>query len=97
VVIASQVLHLLDNPKKAVNELLRITKNKIILPLCLTKNMTGFAKFQVKLWNLLGANFKESYDEKEYLEFLTDSGLKISSKVVIDGAMPMIVVVCEER
>ena len=95
-VIASQVLHLLDNPQKAINEMLRVSRRKIILPVCLLKDIQGFAKLKVGIWKLLGFNPKFEFDEKTYMEFLKNSGLKIVSNILIDGKMPMIIVVCEK-
>ena len=95
VVIASQVLHLLDRPEAAAAELQRVAKQKIILPLCLVKDVTGFARFQINLWKLLGFKPKQSFDEASYLAFLEGLGLTVSDAVLIEGSMPMIIAVCE--
>ena len=95
VVIASQVLHLLDNPKKAADEIKRVAKEKIILPVCLLKNVKGLAKFQINIWKLLGFSPKYVFDKESYLAFLQSFGFVISKAVVIEGSMPIMVVVCE--
>jgi len=95
-VIASQVLHLLGNPQKAIDELKRVCKDKLIFPICLTKNIKGFAKFQVNLWRLLGFNPKHNFDEKGYLDFLKQHNLKISESILIEGSMPIIIVICKK-
>ena len=95
IVIASQVLHLLDNPQRAIDEMKRVSKDKIIVPICLIKNVKGFAKFQIKLWKLLGFNPRYDFDRESYIAFLKNHGLKIKNSIVIDGSMPIIVVVCE--
>jgi Methylase involved in ubiquinone/menaquinone biosynthesis len=96
ITIASQVLHLLDNPGKAVEELLRITKNKLILPLCLTKNVKGFEKFKINLWKTLGFKPKYEFDEQGYIKFIEELNLKIIKSKVIKGEMPMMIVVCKK-
>ena len=96
ILIASQVLHLLDNPKKAISEIVRVTKNKIILPVCLLKDIKGFAKLQVSIWKLLGFKPKYTFDKEGYIEFLENYGLKIIEYTVVEGAMPIMVVVCEK-
>ena len=97
IVIASQVLHLLDNPQKAIDEIKRVAKEKIILPICLLKNVKGFAKLQIRLWELLGFNPKYVFDKESYIDFLSSYGLEISDATVIGGSMPIIVVVCKKR
>ena len=95
VVIASQVLHLLDNPQKAIAEIKRVAKERIILPICLLKDIRGFAKFQINIWKLLGFTPKHTFDKESYISFLESYGLIISDAVVIEGSMPIIVVVCK--
>jgi ubiquinone/menaquinone biosynthesis C-methylase UbiE len=48
-VIAAQVLHLLDDPQKGADELIRITSHRLILPLALTKILTRKNKFPILL------------------------------------------------
>jgi Methylase involved in ubiquinone/menaquinone biosynthesis len=95
-VIASQVLHLLDNPQKALDELRRVAKKQIILPVCLLQNTQGFARLQINVWRLLGFNPKHTFDKASYLAFLERHGLEISYSTVIDGSMPIMVVVCNK-
>ncbi|MDR1265116.1 MAG: class I SAM-dependent methyltransferase [Propionibacteriaceae bacterium] len=42
VVIAAQVLHLIDTPEKAAAELRRICRGVVIAPVCLLKDLQGF-------------------------------------------------------
>lgn len=97
VVIASQVLHLLDDPQKAINEIMRVAKGKIILPVCLLENVSGFAKLQIGLWKLLGFSPKHAFDKDTYINFLESYGLVISDTTVIDGSMPIMVAVCQRK
>lgn len=89
VVIASQVLHLLDDPQKAVEELKRVSKNLVITPVCLLEDLSPLPKVKVEAWKLLGFAPKQSFSAKTYREFLTKIGLKPSRFGVIQGQMPM--------
>jgi len=97
VVIASQVLHLLDNPQKAADEIKRVARERIILPVCLVKNVKGFARFQIGLWKMFGFKPKHDFDKESYISFLEGCGFTIEEAVVIEGSMPMIVVVCNNH
>ena len=97
IVIASQVLHLLDNPKKAIDEIKRVAKDKIILPVCLLKDVKGVARLQIGLWKLLGFNPKYVFNKESYIDFVESYGLEVSDTIVIDGSMPIIVVVCKKQ
>jgi len=95
-VIASQVLHLLDHPKAAIDELARVAKDKIILPICLLKDIKGFAKFQVNVWRLLGFKPRYTFDQEGYIKFLKKFNLNVVSSTFIEGSMPILVVVCQK-
>lgn len=71
-VIAGNVLHLLDEPEKAVRELVRVTKpgGKIILPTYLLGE-SGFFKILIKLYKLLGFSPKKDFTLEQYLEFIS--------------------------
>ena len=97
VVIASQILHLLDNPKQAIDELVRVSNNKIILPMSLTRDIKGFTKLQLGIWKKLGYDPKREFDEESYLNFLLSNDLNVIESTVIDGNIPMMIVVCEKR
>ncbi len=89
VVIAAQVLHLLDNPEKAAEELKRVASKIVIVPICLLNNLNRFARMKVSIWKLLGFAPKQSFSAESYKNFLEGIGLAPSSFEVIDGQMPM--------
>lgn len=72
VVIAGNVLHLLDEPQKAVKELMRVVKKDgmLILPTFLTGNTGVFSDLIIKVYKLLGFNPKSSYNKDEYINML---------------------------
>ena len=96
IVIASQVLHLLDEPKRAADETMRVARGKIILPLCIVQDASGFAKAQIGLWKLLGFSPKHSFDRQSYLAFLKNLGFWIDDWIVIESNMPMIIAICSK-
>jgi ubiquinone/menaquinone biosynthesis C-methylase UbiE len=93
VVIASQVLHLLDEPERAAAELKRISRSMVIAPVCLLKNINAVARVKVGFWRLLGFAPKNEFDAESYREFLTRIGLTPVYYEIADGAMPLAVAV----
>lgn len=93
VVIAGQVLHLLNEPKKAAKELRRVAKDRVILPICYTKNLHGRAKLSVKIYKLFGFSPKFEFDADSYANFLTAIGFENCEITEIPGKLPMAVAV----
>jgi ubiquinone/menaquinone biosynthesis C-methylase UbiE len=94
VVIASQVLHLLDDPTRAAAELRRVSRGKVITAICLTRNLRGFAQFKINVFRLFGFAPKHEFDLTGYQQFLTEIGLP--SKIThLTGQMPYAVAVCD--
>jgi ubiquinone/menaquinone biosynthesis C-methylase UbiE len=96
VVIAGQVLHLLDEPEKAAAELKRIAKKAVILPLTLTKNLTGIARAKLKIWELFGFSPKVEFDKDSYKKFIKKIGFDGAKFIQIPGQMPMCIAVWEK-
>jgi ubiquinone/menaquinone biosynthesis C-methylase UbiE len=97
VVIASQVLHLLDEPQKAAEELRRIAKTSVILPMSFTKNLRGAAKLGVGIYRLFGFSPKKEFDRSDYAAFLPEIGFEGCELMHIDGKIPMDVAVWQKR
>lgn len=93
VVIASQVLHLLDNPEKAAEELRRIAKSMVILPIAFTKNLKGSAKLSVRFYKMLGFSPKKEFDAEDYKAFLPTIGFDNCKHIQIAGRIPIAVAV----
>ncbi|HBH95826.1 MAG TPA: hypothetical protein DDX91_08730 [Ruminococcaceae bacterium] len=86
-VIAGNILHLLDEPQKAVTELLRVTKKGgiLLLPTFLSKSTNPM----IKVYRLFGFRQKAEYTAKQYSDML--KGCRISGKIkisVIKGRIP---------
>lgn len=90
IVIAGNVLHLLDNPEKAVRELCRVTKSggKILLPTFMTRDKSVISESLLKAYKRLGFEPNAEYSPKEYVEMLKgcDAG-EVKSKL-IKGTVP---------
>jgi len=93
VVIAGQVLHLLDEPHKAAAELRRVAKDMVILPISFTKGLRGGAKLSVNLYRLFGFAPKVEFDMDSYVKFLPKIGFENCEIVLINGKIPMVVAI----
>lgn len=76
-VIAGNVIHLLDEPEKAIAELLRVcrTGGKVIIPTYINSENTS-ASIAVDALSLIGVDFKREFDYESYKEFFTDLGFE---------------------
>jgi ubiquinone/menaquinone biosynthesis C-methylase UbiE len=95
-VIASQVLHLIDEPRKAVGELKRmaISGGSVITSVALLKGIRGLIiRPAVGVWRLFGFAPKREFDADGYREFLCEVGLPPYIFEIINGNMPMAVAV----
>jgi ubiquinone/menaquinone biosynthesis C-methylase UbiE len=93
VVIAGLVLHLIDEPEKAAEELRRVAKDMVILPMIFTADLCGAAKLKTNLYRLFGFSPKIEFNLKSYIEFLPKIGFENCEIIAIDGEMPMAVAV----
>lgn len=93
-VVAGNVIHLLDEPYKAVDELLRVCNKggKVIIPTYINLQKKGNS-LPVKLIDKAGANFKRQFDEDSYKQFFTEGGYKNVVYDLVDGRMPCAIAV----
>lgn len=85
--IAGNVLHLLEEPEKAVRELCRVTKHggRIIVPTFMAKNSSPL----IKIYTLLGYRAFASYTIESYERMLNNCGCGRVKVTKINGLMPM--------
>ncbi|MCI7767185.1 MAG: class I SAM-dependent methyltransferase [Oscillospiraceae bacterium] len=78
IVIAGNVMHLLQDPEKAFSELVRVTKKggKIIIPTYLTREAGLFFKLCIKIYKLLGYNATADFYTEEYIRFIEKNAEK---------------------
>ena len=96
--VAGNVIHLLPEPEKALNELLRVVRpgGKVIIPtyINMARDSSGFA---VKFIEKLGAEFKRQFDIDSYKKFFEDKGFKDVGFYVVDGRMPCAIAVITKK
>ena len=97
-VVAGNVIHLLPEPRKALDELTRVVRpgGKIIIPtyINMSKKSSGFA---VKFIEKLGADFKRQFEIGSYKRFFTDMGYDDVEYSVVEGRMPCAVAVITRK
>ena|GEM_PF-314628 len=93
VVVAGQVLHLIDEPEIAAAELRRVARQAVILPMSFTKGLCGFSKLMFGFYRLIGFVPKREFDFEGYSAFLQSIGFGNCEFVHIAGRIPMVVAV----
>ena len=93
-VVAGNVIHLLPEPKKALEELSRVVKpgGRIIIPTYINKTKKS-ASLGVKFVEFLGADFKQQFDLDSYKDFFAKNGYDNVQYQVVDGRMPCAIAV----
>ncbi len=89
VVVAANVIHLLDEPDKAISELKRVCKpnGKIILPTYINNEKKN-SIIAAKLLSVLGVKFKRQFSLASYEEFITLHNISKVEYSVVEGRMP---------
>jgi ubiquinone/menaquinone biosynthesis C-methylase UbiE len=97
VVIAGQVLHLVNSPERAAAELRRVASRTVIMPLSLTKGLKGFPRLMLRVWKRLGFAPKQELAFGEYAAFLREIGFEGCEIIPCDGPIPMAVAVWNKQ
>ena len=98
-VVAGNVIHLLDNPMKALGELDRVCKTggRLIIPTYMNRdgkgNTSGFATAVGKA----GADFKRQFTVESYRQFFLDAGYGDVSIQLAEGRIPCAVAVMRKK
>lgn len=87
VAIAGNVLHLLEEPEKAVRELCRVTKQggRVIVPTFMAKNSSPL----IKIYTLLGYKAFASYTAESYEKMLKNCDCGRVKVTEIHGLLPV--------
>lgn len=98
VVVAGNVIHLLEDPHAAIKELERVCKpgGKIIIPTYINAS-AGVNKMAVKLLGFAGANFKRQFDMDSYRTFFEDAGYENVTYDLVSGKMPCAIAIIPKR
>ena len=99
VVIAANVIHLLDEPLKALGELDRVCRNggKLIIPTYMNKDSKGKTSGFASTVGKAGADFKRQFTFGSYQEFFTDAGYEDAGYTMIEGRVSCAVAVLSKQ
>lgn len=94
-VVAGNVIHLLDEPYKALEELMRVCKNGgyVIIPTYINNKTEGKPKLVVKCLEKLGADFKKEFTFDSYKQFFYKAGFEEVQYKLIKGKLPCAIAV----
>lgn len=97
-VLAANVIHIVEDPKKAMNELWRVCKTggKIIIPTYIAHS-TKSANFAMKFFYFLGAGFQQEFTYSSYQEFFKSMGYDVEQYYTAEGRMPCCAAIIEKK
>ena len=98
IVVAANVIHLLDEPYKALSELDRVCRKggKIIIPTYMNKNEKGKTSQFANAVGKAGADFKRQFTFDTYKQFIKEAGYTNVDYSWIDGKIPCAVAVIKK-
>jgi len=93
-VVAGNVIHLLEDPRRAVAELERVTRpgGQMIIPTYINRTKKSNA-LVTRFLELLGADFKRQFDLMAYRAFFESLGYPSAIYKIVDGKMPCAVAI----
>lgn len=94
-VVAGNVIHLLDNPLTALDELNRVCKDggMLIIPTYMNKDSKGKTSGFAGAVGKAGADFKRQFTVDSYRQFFLDAGYPDVKVSLADGRIPCAVAV----
>lgn len=94
VVVAANVIHLLDDPHQALQEMQRVCRSGglMVIPTYINQNSDGGQTRSARLLEKLGVGFKQVFTEETYHRFFADAGYNASFRLV-EGRMPCCIAV----
>ena len=98
VVIAANVIHLLDSPEKALQELSRVCRpgGRIILPTYMNRTQSGKLGGTSRAIKTAGADFKREFTPETYRAFLTNAGFPDAQFTHCEGKIPCEIAVLQK-
>ena len=95
VVVAANVIHLLDDPRKALRELNRVCRGggRIIIPTYMNRTEQGRTNRVSGLIGKAGADFKRQFTPAAYEKFFADAGYTDVQYTLCGGRIPCMVAV----
>ena len=98
-VVAANVIHLLDEPYQALNELDRVCRagGRIIVPTYMNRTDTGKTNTVSDAIGKAGANFKHEFTLDTYQKFFSDIGYTNASYTLCEGRIPCAVALLQKK
>ncbi len=89
-VVAGNVIHLLEEPYEALEELLRVCKKggKVIIPTYVNKENSGKPSILVQMLQKFGAGFQCQFNYETYKDFFAKAGYTNVEYKLVSGKMP---------
>lgn len=99
VIVAANVIHLLDDPHKALSELFRVCKpgGRLIIPTYMNKTAKGASNGVSDVIDRAGANFRQRFTPGSYEKFFADAGYINAEYTLCDGVIPCVVAVLKKE
>lgn len=97
-VVAGNVIHLLDDPVAALQELVRVCRpgGKIIIPTYINLS-EGKTSKAARLFELCGVEFKRQFDAQSYKQFFVEAGYPDAQFTIMEGRMPCAIAMLIKR
>ena len=94
-VVAGNVIHLLEKPYAAMDELMRACKNggQVIIPTYVNKENSGKPSAFIRFLEKFGADFKKQFDFSSYKLFMEKTGYSNIKYILVEGKMPCAIAV----
>lgn len=98
-VVAGNVIHLLDEPLKALDELNRVCRpgGMLVIPTYMNRDRKGSVSGFAAAVRKAGADFKRQFTEQSYRQFFLNAGYHDVQMVLADGRIPCAVAVMAKR
>ena len=98
-VVAGNVIHLLDDPLKALKELNRVCRHggTLIIPTYMNRNKQGRTSGFAATVGKAGADFKRQFTQESYRQFFLDAGYSDVRIQLADGRIPCAIAVMKKK
>ena len=98
-VVAGNVIHLLDEPLKALSELNRVCRpgGTLIIPTYMNRDQKGNTSGFASVVGKAGADFKRQFTVESYRQFFLDAGYRDVQVMLAEGRIPCAVAVMAKK
>lgn len=99
VVIISNALHVVAEPKKALDEIRRVLKDDgiLIAPTFTHKDNNLPGKIKAFFMSVVGFKLYNKWSYNEYIDFLNENGWKVRNSCVLKASFPLTYAECEKK